>query len=57
MESPTEGDDDNNEEATRTQDRGSDGAGTHGADEETVPKSIRLATGCRTHAEFHITCF
>lgn len=52
MESPAEDDDDSDEEATPTQDRGSEGAGTHAADEETLPKSIRLATGCRTSADF-----
>lgn len=52
MESPAEDDDDSGEEATPTQDRGSEGAGTHAADEETLPKSIRVATGCRTSADF-----
>ena len=45
MESP-EDDDDSEEEATPAQDRGSEEAVGHAVDEETLPKSIRLATGC-----------
>ena len=45
MESP-EDDDDSEAAATPAQDRGSEEAVGHAVDEETLPKSIRLATGC-----------
>ena len=48
----SEDDDDSEEVATPARDRRSEGVVGHAVDEETLPKSIRLATGCRTSADF-----